>query len=112
MSGTTRTAKIDPGDVEKRYKRLYAPHVDSFNWFLDVGARRVIEDLDAITVTLPDGDKCNSTRISLSPIKSSLPIISTVWVEEVHFNTPYRLTPEERLKPSEVLIAQIPDYCK
>lgn len=84
-------------DVE-RLRNLSAPHVDSFNYFLDVGLEKGIQDIEPVEIDIVDPQKLRTSQVVLSELTSV-----QFWVENVKIGAPVKKTSgsSNRLLPRE-----------
>jgi hypothetical protein len=47
----------DMDEPEWLHSRLFAPHIESFNFFLQEGLNLAVADMDATSVQIPDGPR-------------------------------------------------------
>jgi DNA-directed RNA polymerase I subunit RPA2 len=73
-------------DVE-RLRNLVAPHVDSFNYFLDVGLEKGIQDIEPVEVDIVDPQKLRTSQVDLAELTSV-----QFWVENVKVGAPVKKT--------------------
>ena len=59
-SSSSCTNNFVPPNVQKRLKHLVAPHVDSFNYFLETGNELALEDILPVDVQLEDASNNNN----------------------------------------------------
>ena len=74
----------DMKDVEQ-YRSLSAPHVESFDYFLDIGLERGIKDIDPAEMDLVDP---NQQRTAPSEIDWDETSLVKFWVESVKLGKP------------------------
>jgi hypothetical protein len=81
-------------DVQ-RLRELSAPHVESFNYFLDSGLRQAIQDIEPMELVLVDPTVATSKLVSTNTAASAARVVdwkdaTTVrfWVEEVKITRP------------------------
>lgn len=107
VSNTTSTKKEDDGPVQtcpsfrnghlphtedvNQLRDLTAPHVDSFNYFLDVGLSQGIQDIEPSELTLVDPRKVRDATTSNGTVIdwSETPSFQ-FWIEDVRVSSPIR----------------------
>jgi hypothetical protein len=47
----------DMDEPEWLHSRLFAPHIESFNFFLEQGLHLAVADMDAVSVQIPEGPR-------------------------------------------------------
>lgn len=80
-----RSGHLPNTDDVQQLRDLTAPHVDSFNYFLDVGLSQGIQDIEPSELCLADPRKIRDGSIDWSETPSI-----QFWVEDVRVSTPVR----------------------
>jgi DNA-directed RNA polymerase beta subunit len=91
-----------PADEDvARFRSLVAPHVDSFNFFLDVGLAAGINDIEPIEIDLIDPKVYRDApeTIDLSETASV-----QFWIEKVRIHKPTKTTGKEMMGTSSKLL--------
>lgn len=93
-----RSGHLPNTEDVQQLRDLTAPHVDSFNYFLDVGLSQGIQDIEPAELALVDPRKSTTTTTTTDWSETTS---FQFWVEDVRVSPPIRSSDGKQLLPRE-----------